>query len=80
MSRHPDGSTWFARRGHPRLVRLMIGGFALGLAGGSLWLSADPLGHGLGRIGLRVTLLSVIVVAFAGSGIIAFEAFERGFD
>lgn len=80
MSADRDPLGPLARREHPRLAALVLLGAALGVVGGLLWLTAGPLGHGLGRAGLRLATLGVVVFAFAASGALAFAVFERGFD
>lgn len=79
MSPNPDTLGWLAGRGHPRIILVALAGAALGLFGGSLWLTSDPVGHGLGTLGLRLATLGVITLAFAVSGLVAFAVFERGF-
>lgn len=80
MSAERDPLGPLARRNHPRLATLLLAGAVLVGAGGLLWVTEGPLGHGLGRTGLRLATLGGIVFAFAVSGVIAFVVFEQGFD
>lgn len=80
MSRNSAAFGWILGRGHPRLTLLALAGVGLGLLGGLLWLTAAPVGHGLGTLGRRLATIGGLVFAFAASGIFAFAVFERGFD
>lgn len=79
MSAGADAFGPLARRDHPRLAALLLAGAVLALVGVLLWATDGPLGHGLGRAGLRLATLGAIVFAFAASGVLAFAVFERGF-
>ena len=80
MSAGADAPGPLARRDHPRLAALLVAGAVLAVSGALLWTTEGPLGHGLGRAGLRLATLGGIVFAFAASGALAFAVFERGFD
>lgn len=69
-----------ARFAHPRLAILGLLGTGLGLLGLLVFLTAAPVGHGFGTVGVRIVILGALVLAFAASGYVAFFVFERGFE
>lgn len=69
-----------SRFAHPRLTVLTIAGTGVGLVGLVLFLTAASVGHGLESTGMRLGIFGALVAAFGASGLVAFTAFERGFD